>query len=204
MPHIHTVPNQHDMTISAYILLNDGEEWKCLVHWHKKSGFYMQIGGHIELDQTPWQAVVAEVSEETGYDFEQLMLLQPSLFEAKKTSYIRHPVPFAMNTHNVGDTHYHSDMCYGFVASGMPQNEVAEGESGELKYVSIDELKHMAERGESLADVHANYVLLLEMIKSMVQLPSTKFSLEKPKETAFKYKYGSASEQRDATVVEQS
>ena len=69
MPHIHTAPNQHDMTVSAYIILRDGEDLKCLVHLHKKVGKLMQIGGHIELDETPWQSVVHELFEESGYDY---------------------------------------------------------------------------------------------------------------------------------------
>lgn len=67
MPHIHTQPNQHDMTVSAYIVRKENDEWKYLVHFHKKIEVLMQIGGHIELDETPWQTVAHELEEESGY-----------------------------------------------------------------------------------------------------------------------------------------
>ncbi len=61
MPHLHTAPNQHDMTVSIYIIHRVGDEWRCLVHMHRKLGFLMQVGGHIELDETPWQSVEHEL-----------------------------------------------------------------------------------------------------------------------------------------------
>ncbi len=32
----------------------------------------MQVGGHIELDETPWQAVEHELREESGYTLAEL------------------------------------------------------------------------------------------------------------------------------------
>lgn len=62
MPHIHTKPDQHDMTASAYILRQENGVWKCLVHFHKKVEKLMQVGGHIELNETPWQTITHELS----------------------------------------------------------------------------------------------------------------------------------------------
>lgn len=111
MPHIHTEPDQHDMTVSAYIIRRENDDWKCLVHFHRKIEKLMQIGGHIELNETPWQSVAHEIEEESGYEIKQLQVLQPTTRRVTEVSNLSHPVPFSMNTHNVGDDHYHSDMC---------------------------------------------------------------------------------------------
>src|SRR5437879_1527745 len=99
MPHIHTKPGQHDHTASAYIVRIDGKEPKILLHKHKKSGKYQQFGGHIELDETPWQAVLHEIKEESGYDAKQLMLLQPKERLKSLGDADQHPVPVCHNTH---------------------------------------------------------------------------------------------------------
>lgn len=129
MPHIHAQPNQHDMTVSAYIVRQIDNVWHCMVHYHKKIDVYMQIGGHIELDETPWQAMAHELEEESGFTLDELSVLQPTIGRVRDVDNINHPVPFTMNTHNVGNDHYHSDLCYGFVAENLPENQTAEGES---------------------------------------------------------------------------
>jgi 8-oxo-dGTP pyrophosphatase MutT (NUDIX family) len=105
MPHIHTRQNQHDMTISAYIVWWDSNDWRCLVHFHKKVEVLMQIGGHIELDETPWQTVAHELKEESGYNLEDLDVLQYTSDSLKEAGNITHPTPLLVNTHNVGNDH---------------------------------------------------------------------------------------------------
>jgi len=63
MAHIHTQPGQHDHTASAYIVRTDFDEPKIMLHLHRKIGKYLQFGGHVELHETPWQAVVHELRE---------------------------------------------------------------------------------------------------------------------------------------------
>jgi len=196
MPHIHTAPNQHDMTVSGYILRQKQGEWECLVHWHKKIEVYMQIGGHIELEQTPWQAMAAELREETGFSLDEVEILQPSEMLPREYANISHPVPFAMSTYNVGDEHYHSDMCFAFVANNLPTGSVAEGESNKLRWVTLNELSELASNGEALQDVAYTYEYLLQHIDQMKRVATSSFSLKKPERTGLVYKRGSAAEQR--------
>ena len=63
----------------------------------------MQIGGHIELDETPWQSMAHELGDETGYQLPELTLLQPFDTVPSIGDAIVHPVPFLVNTHNVGN-----------------------------------------------------------------------------------------------------
>jgi len=55
-----------DFVVAVYIVKDD----KILLVNHKKLCKWLPIGGHIELDETPDQAVLREVQEETGLDAE--------------------------------------------------------------------------------------------------------------------------------------
>lgn len=197
VPHIHTQPNQHDVTISAYVLLQLDGEWKCLVHLHRKMGKLMQVGGHIELDETPWQAVAHELAEETGYTTDEVEVLQPFSETPLEGANIAHPVPFSTNTHNVGDDHYHSDSCYGFIATAPPKQQTAVGESKDLRWLSIDELDELAKTGEALEDVTYIYRYLIEHVDKFVRVRATTFSVEKPGKVSVTYQTGKPSELRD-------
>lgn len=190
MPHIHVQPNQHDITISAYIVLKENGTWKCLVHLHKKIDKLLQIGGHIELGETPWQTVAHEVREESGFGLQELQVLQHTADKMIPDGYVQHPVPFIMNTHNVGNQHFHSDLCYGFAASARPKGKVAAGESADLRWLTLDELDELAARGEALRDMVGIYHFLLAHLASYVQVPADSFSLEKPIVSAVVCKYG--------------
>jgi len=53
-------------TATAYIAARIDGEYKVLLHKHKKHGFWLGIGGHIEKDENPVEAVLREVKEETN------------------------------------------------------------------------------------------------------------------------------------------
>lgn len=142
MPHIHTEPGQHDQTVSALIIRLDTPQPQLLLHLHKKYGKWMQPGGHIELSESPWQAVLHEITEETGYVLDQLQLLQPSERLQSINGAVVHPVALVENTHKAGgDDHYHSDRAYLFATTTLPQNTPDEGESTDFKWVTAEELQ---------------------------------------------------------------
>lgn len=190
MPHIHTEPNQHDMTVSAYILLREDDTWKCLVHMHKKIGRLMQIGGHIDLNETPWQAMAHELEEESGFRLSELELLQPFGDAVRLWGGLVHPLPFTMNTHGAGNHHYHSDTCYGFIAERRPTHDFASGESDDVRWMSITELQKQAETGEVLEDVATLYAWLIAHLDQLHTVDPASFSLGKPEKQAFTYKTG--------------
>ena len=190
MPHIHTQPNQHDMTVSGYIVRTDGDEPLCLVHMHKKMGKLMQVGGHIELNETPWQAIAHELEEESGYQLHELEVVQHTADRVVESHNISHPVPFLMNTHNVGDDHYHSDLCYGFVAQGTPLGAVSGDESVDLRWLSLDELRRQSIDGDVLDDVYQIYSFLLGHLHTYATVVATQFSLGKPQRAGATYRYG--------------
>ena len=140
MPHIHTGDGEHDHTASAYIIRTDFEEPKLILHLHKKLHKYIQFGGHIEVTETPWQAITHELLEETGYELSQLKLLQPYERIKSLTGAKLHPVPMYHNTHNFNETHFHTDIAYVFVTNEKPKHAIADTESSDLLLVSRSEL----------------------------------------------------------------
>ena len=194
MPHIHTQPNQHDMTVSGYIVRTDGDEPVCLVHMHKKMGKLMQVGGHIELNETPWQAIAHELEEESGYQLEELRVIQHTADRVGESHNVSHPTPFLMNTHNVGDEHYHSDLCYGFIADTVPASMVARDESGDLRWLTLDELRRQSTEGDVLEDVYMIYAFMLGHLHTYAQVLADAFSLAKPGRAGATYQHGAPGE----------
>lgn len=190
MPHIHTEPDQHDITVSGYIVRTDTDEPRCLVHMHKKIGKLMQIGGHIELNETPWMAIAHELEEESGYQLSELDVAQYTADRVVDGNNVSHPTPFLMNTHNVGNEHYHSDLCFGFVAQDTPKNTVVDGESMDLRWLTLSELQQAARNGEALEDVCNMYAFLIEHLDSYVLVPASSFSIGKPITAGAIYKRG--------------
>ncbi len=141
MPHLHTEPGQHDLTVGAYIFRTDFDQPKLLMHMHKKLNKWLQFGGHVELDETPWQAIAHEIEEESGYQLSQLQLLQPEERMRKISLANLHPQPFAVNTHPFNDEHYHTVLEYVFTTTEDPQGVVEEDESQELRLFTREEIK---------------------------------------------------------------
>ncbi len=146
MPHINTKPGQHDLTASAFIFRNFDGTPKMLLHMHKKISKLMQPGGHVELNENPWQAVLHEIEEETGYHKSQLYVLQPEWAIEKLTGVEVLPVQFCTNTHPIDEfDHYHTDLSYVFTVDSDPSVELGIGESTDLRWKTYEEIEAMPE-----------------------------------------------------------
>lgn len=145
MGHIHTTPGHHDHTVSAFIVRIDDEEPKILLHIHKLLKKYLQFGGHIELDENPWQAVEHEILEESGYEMSQLKLMQPkSRITHMPTTATLHPYPVYHLTHGGFDIdHNHTDIGYAFTTKEMPKHKVGANESDTIKAFTQAEIEKM-------------------------------------------------------------
>lgn len=141
MPHIHTEPGQHDHTASVFLFRTDGPEPRVVLHLHKKLGKYMQFGGHVELDETPWQTLVHELREESGYEMDQLHILQPTHRISRLTNAIAHPLPVNYSTHRLIDDHYHTDTAYVATTTLPPINLPEDGESDDIRLFTRQEIQ---------------------------------------------------------------
>lgn len=162
MPHIHTDPGHHDHTVSGLIFRIDGDEPRVLLHRHKTLKKYMQFGGHIELDENPWQTLEHELLDESGYELSQLKLLQPYKRLKQFGHGVLHPVPLSYGTFTYSDIdHKHTDIDYAFVTLEEPAYKPAEGESGDIRLFTKDEVLALTD-DEVLANVKELVVFAVE------------------------------------------
>lgn len=161
MPHIHTEDNQHDLTVTGYIVRIDGDEPRALVHMHRKLNVLLPIGGHVELHETPWQSIAHELNEEAGYRLEQLEILQPISRLKHMSNVAQHPYPIATNTHDIPDNHFHTDIEYAFVTKELPADAIAEGESIDMRWMTLDELRNAPE-GSLFSNTLEVYEFIIE------------------------------------------
>lgn len=112
-------------TASAIVLDDTG---RVLLVEHRKAGVWLYPGGHVEPDETPAEAAVREVAEETGLAVE--VVAESRFSHPAVTS---HPVPFAIIEMAVTDAangaHHHVDhvyVCRPLGAADEPQAEPTE------------------------------------------------------------------------------
>lgn len=141
MVHLHTGHGQGDFTASAFIVRDTPGGLVGLVHLHKKLGTLLQVGGHIEWDETPWSGLAHEVAEETGYRLDELDVLQPYAPLPGSEGPRKLPVPASVESHWVIDGHFHNDLRWAFVASGVPIRPAADGESSDLRWYTLAEMQ---------------------------------------------------------------
>lgn len=98
------------LVVAGYIIHNN----KVLLIHHKKLDLWLPVGGHIEDNETPDEALLREAKEEVNLDIDILNQSDIPLQGNIKKSLA---VPFYVNVHNVGD---HDHCCFFYVC--MPKN----------------------------------------------------------------------------------
>lgn len=102
-----------DYTAGVYIVHKD----RVLIRKHDKYGFWIHVGGHIELDEHPVEAAIREAKEEVGLDV-TIPNYKGQLAKetGKKLGSIEPatplPTPKHMNIHPINETHQHLDLIY--------------------------------------------------------------------------------------------
>jgi 8-oxo-dGTP pyrophosphatase MutT (NUDIX family) len=142
MPHIHTAEGEHDHSVSFFIFRTDLGEPRVMLHMHRKVGKLMMFGGHVELTEHPWAAALHEITEETGFDHEQLRILQPERAPLHLTNAVVHPAPISHATQPYpGEVpHLHTNISYAMTAAGPPAGAPDVGESTDIRLLTRDEL----------------------------------------------------------------
>ena len=164
MPHIHTEPGQHDLTVSAFIT---NRHQQILVNKHKKFNRYMQPGGHVELHEDPWTAILREIEEETGYCKGQLLLRVPPTAVIERfvdEPHIFHSYPVSFNTHPIGDDgHLHTDIGFAFtVIDDTPNENPATGESEDVRWINRFEIEN------SVYNIPRNVQVIMQFVMTEV------------------------------------
>lgn len=143
MAHIHTQAGQVDQTVTAYVVRRDGDEIYVMLHMHKTRKKLLPVGGHIELDETPWSAIRHELQEESGYTLDELKVLQPPARIIHLHGAAVHPQPFVMHTHSITQDHFHSDTSYLFMAQTEPRGPRADDESDDIRWLTRDGIERL-------------------------------------------------------------
>ncbi|MCL2280709.1 NUDIX domain-containing protein [Candidatus Saccharibacteria bacterium] len=164
MAHIHAEPGQHDITVNMFIVhIEDGKS-KILLNRHKKLNKLMCVGGHMELDETPWHAVLREICEETGYEINQLKVLQsaPNLEQNPNSNATYWPIPITVQSHRYGsENHFHDTLDYAFLTTELPNGEPDEGESREFHWLDLAEMSALSD-DETVANSRETSKFILE------------------------------------------
>ncbi|MCR4328342.1 MAG: NUDIX domain-containing protein [Patescibacteria group bacterium] len=130
MAHIH---EKIDFTASAYIVYKN----TVLLRKHDKYGAWLDVGGHIEPDEDPNQAVLREVKEEVGLD----VILAGKIRTFDNDSETELIPPRFLNRHRINTTHEHIDLVY-FATSTTNIIRETDGreKSEEIRWFTKEEL----------------------------------------------------------------
>jgi len=104
MAHIH---DKIDFVSTAFIVHRD----KVLLVHHRILNMWLPVGGHIELDEDPVEALYREIKEEAGIDKNNLEIMS----DKPNLKGIRHKfllTPNYLDIHNFSDTHKHVSLTY--------------------------------------------------------------------------------------------
>ena len=122
---------------SAFVI--DPYTKKILLIKHKKNGKWTQPGGHMEGNETPEEAALREVYEETGLRVRLLGERFP-----REDDFIR-PLGIQKNrkTMNNGEMHMHIDIIYAAVPNDDSQVKLNKEESDAIAWFTREELDYI-------------------------------------------------------------
>ncbi len=135
-----------DLVVDGYLFHED----KVLLIHHRSSDMWLPVGGHIDDNETPDQALRREFKEEVKVEVEIL---------GKKDLPLEYPnkenlaTPFHSDLHNVGD-HDHSCLYYACKPKEKPEIKVDEDEIKDYEWFSKEEIKEtskLSETGRAIA-----------------------------------------------------
>ena len=148
MPHIHTRDGEFDFTVAGYIVYQD----TTLLIKHKYLPIWTPPAGHVEPNQTPIDALFAEIREEAGIAKDNLHLIETAPQVAmpdREPENIALPLPFDLEVHPIDETHRHINMAY-VLESTTGSVEPGPGESNTFKWFTLDELREFRDTKKSI------------------------------------------------------
>ncbi len=131
MPHIH---EKIDFTADAFIVYNN----TVLLRKHDKYNIWLGVGGHIELNEDPTEAVVREVKEEVGLTITLLDTRQVPAFV--EPTYQELIPPSFMDRHRINDAHEHISLAYVALTDSNITSESESEKSYGLHWFTKNEL----------------------------------------------------------------
>lgn len=96
-------PPDLDLVVAGYIV----HMGKLLLIHHKKLDKWLPVGGHIEENETPCEAMRREAKEEVGMKID--FVHYPAQRRGNEREY---PLPFYVNKHHISESHLHYCLFY--------------------------------------------------------------------------------------------
>lgn len=144
----------------------------------------LHFGGHVELDESIWSALMHEMLEETGYKQEQISVLQPKNHIRKlsgKKAAILTPQPMLINTHDTSSSskHFHIDIVYALTVSENPIGKIAKNESDLIIEYDLSEISSLVSRGESIPFIEdvVSYAQK-QILNKWIEVPAQSYSTQ--------------------------
>jgi 8-oxo-dGTP pyrophosphatase MutT (NUDIX family) len=127
MPHIH---EKYDFVITVFIVYKD----RVLLVHHPRYDMWIPMGGHIEIDEDPEQAMFREIEEETGLEVE-ILSSKPDI-EQNDTKFVY--APRFIDVHEANSPHKHIALVY--FAKAKSDKYVLSDEHSEINWLSLKDL----------------------------------------------------------------
>jgi len=128
MPHVHKLI---DFAVSGFVV----NEKKVLLVHHKKLSKWLPLGGHIELNEDPEEAIVREVAEESGIKV-KVVGERPKI-KSPGTKFLHRPR--FLDIADLPEGHKHIHFIYFFKASSN-KIRLSEREHSSIKWFTREEL----------------------------------------------------------------
>ena len=146
-----TTLNRH---LTASMVVIDPHHGTVLLVWHRATGTWMFPGGHVDPGETPGEAAVREVLEETGIHatiVHQEWMGLPGMVQ-QPTAWLTYEIPAPAKPERPGKpaeaAHSHIDLLFiGTADSAMPTT-AAEQEVAGVQWVPIDGIDLVGCRAE--------------------------------------------------------
>lgn len=121
-------------TATTYIVY----KMRVLLHLHKKLGFWIPVGGHIDRDELPHETALREAKEESGLD---VILYNPDKqIETGDVKQLLRPMHLLLE--DINPFHQHIDFIY-YATSDADVLNPQNGETINLKWFSAEEVKNL-------------------------------------------------------------
>ncbi len=131
MAHIHPL---YDFVVSAYIVYDS----RVLLVFHKSLQKWLPVGGHIELNEDPEDALYREIEEETGLQKKQVTLYAQKPNEVSDgTKFL--PTPSFLDVHDISESHKHIGFTY-FLESNTDSVIQSVAEHDDIKWYTDSDL----------------------------------------------------------------
>ena len=133
MPHIH---EKIDFTVGVFVVHRD----KVLLRKHDKYHLWLDVGGHVELNEDPTEAALREVKEEVGLDVVLWDGNRKIKYSGGAPWYDRERIPpVGLKRHRISPTHEHIDFTY--FAYAESDKVIPEKPDDEWRWLRKEELK---------------------------------------------------------------